>query len=872
MASRIKDFDWSNHPLGPQEQWPQTLKTVVRILQTSRFAMWMGWGPDLTFFYNDAYAPILGIKQEWALGAPASRVWQEIWNEIGPRAQSVIDTGEATWDESLMLFLERRGFPEETYHTFSYSPIPDDTGAVGGMLCVVTEETERVLGERRLALLRDLAAELALAKTEEELWSSVPQVLASNSRDLPFAMIYLFEADGGTARLASVHGAAEGSSIAPATLTLDEKTGWPIQSFLTSARTVRNLDVRFDEVPMGPWDASPRMAAGVPLAGPNQDSPAGFLIAGINPYRPHDEAYRGFIEVLAGQIAAALTKVRAYEQERQRAKRLAELDLAKTTFFSNVSHEFRTPLTLMLGPIENALRELDAEAQPSLRKDLEVARRNSLRLLKLVNSLLDFSRIEAGRESAAFEPVDLAALTSDLASNFRSAIEGAGMTLIVDCPAVPELIHVDREMWEKVVLNLLSNAFKHTLQGSITVRLRMNESGVEFAVEDTGTGIPVEALPRLFERFFRVTGASGRTHEGTGIGLALVHELVKLHGGSIRVTSELGKGSTFAVQIPRGSAHLPSDQLSVKTAKRNESMVTGFVEEAEGWSIGEGPASSVGRSGPSRGRIVLADDNADMREYVGGLLGMDYDLEVVADGAAALAAVRRERPDLVLTDVMMPVLDGFGLLRALRTDLALRDLPVIMLSARAGEEARIDGHDAGADDYLVKPFSSRELHARVTASIGLSKVRRESARQVTQILDNMSDAFVSLDSDWCFRYVNRSYMELVAPLYCAPDQLLGQNLWERFPDIRGTDVGNFYEESLAQQKPGEFQLYYPPLRRWLEIHAHPSPDRLSLYVRDITERKIAEQSLQVAKEGAEAANRAKDRFLAVLSHELRTPL
>ena len=874
MSERVRDFDWANHPLGPQENWPQSLKTAVRIMLTSRFAMWMGWGKDLTFFYNDAYGPTLGIKQEWALGAPATEVWQEIWSEIGPRARSVIETGEATWDESLRLFLERRGFPEETYHTFSYSPIPDDSGATGGMLCVVTEETERVIGERRLALLRDVAAELSMAKTEEEWCQAVPLALSRNSRDLPFAMIYLFEEDGTTARLAVAHGVEPESGIAPFRLEIDDEGGWPVKSFLAGSRTVKNLDQRFEAIPCGPWDVAPRMATGLPLAGQGQEGPAGFLIAGINPYRPHDEAYRGFVEVLAGQIAAALTSVRAYEQERERARRLAELDLAKTTFFSNVSHEFRTPLTLMLGPVENALQELDAGGPPALRRDLEVVRRNSLRLLKLVNALLDFSRIEGGRVNAVFEPVDLAALTTDLASNFRSAIERAGMYLAVDCPPLGELVMVDQDMWEKVVLNLLSNAFKHTLKGGIAVILREAENSVELVIKDTGTGIPAEALPHLFERFFRVPGSIGRTHEGTGIGLALVQELVKLHGGSIQVESQPGAGSAFTVRLPRGCAHLPAASLHPARARPRTPSGAGFVEEALGWTQDVRDEDSAGSSPADckLGRIVLADDNADMRDYVGGLLGREYELEVVADGAAALAAARRQRPDLVLTDVMMPVLDGFGLLKELRADPGLHNLPVIMLSARAGEESRIEGHVAGADDYLVKPFSGRELLARVSANIRLSRERRDNARRVEQILDSISDAFVSIDDKWNFLYANRSYMELVAPLYASADELLGHSLWELFPDIVGSPVARFYERCMVEQKPGVFELHYEPLHRWLEVHAHPSPAMLSLYIRDVTARKLDEAALQEAKEAAEAASRAKDRFLAVLSHELRTPL
>lgn len=857
MGLRMQQFDWSNHPLGPPQHWPRSLKTVVRIMLTSRFAMWMGWGPDLYFFYNDAYAPTLGIKQGSALGSLAAEVWKEIWDEVGPRTQSVITTGEATWDESLRLFLERKGFAEETYHTFSYSPIPDDDGTVGGMLCVVTEETERVLGNRRLNLLRDLSNDLAESKTETDLFKALPLAMARNARDFPFALVYLYEEDGKSARLVSAYGVEPGIAIAPWHLPMDGSHPWCDPTFIAGLSLVDDLGAKFDGLPAAPWDIPPRQAMGLPIVRHAQEAPAGFLVAGVNPYRPLDAPYYGFMELLAGQIAAALTNVRAYEEEREQAKRLAELDRAKTMFFSNVSHEFRTPLTLMLGPIDNALQEIGGEALSSVREDLEVARRNSLRLMKLVNTLLDFSRIEAGRVQASFEPVSLGALTADLASGFRSAIERGGLKLTVDCPDLPEDVFVDREMWEKVVLNLMSNAFKHTMQGEIAVSLRPVAGAVELSVTDTGVGIPAEALPHLFERFFRVTQtrAQARTHEGSGIGLALVQELVRLHGGSIEVQSTEGEGSRFAVRIPLGKDHLPVDRIAAPGKSGASAARAGFVEEALGWNRDDNhhaqPSFDSGFDDTipqKRGRIVLADDNEDMREYVGRLLLPQYEIEMVPDGKAALDAVRRERPDLVLTDAMMPVLDGFALIKEIRNDTSLSDIPVIMLSARAGEESRIEGRDAGADDYLVKPFSARELLARVATTLSLATLRHENARRLTRILESITDAFVAIDKDWCFRYINRSYMDLVAPLYSSPGQLLGANVWEKFPDIEGTPVGNFYRQTMAEQKPGVFELFYQPLQRWLEIHAHPSPNMLSLNIRDVTERHEAEQALRVRSE------------------------
>jgi signal transduction histidine kinase/CheY-like chemotaxis protein len=445
---------------------------------------------------------------------------------------------------------------------------------------------------------------------------------------------------------------------------------------------------------------------------------------------------------MAAQIATSIANARAYEEERKRAESLAEIDRAKTAFFSNVSHEFRTPLTLMLGPLEQALGA-DPATLPQRRGDLAVAHRSGLRLLRLVNTLLDFSRIEAGRVQASYEPVDLAAFTAGLAGEFRAAMEKAGLQLMVDCPPLGSPVWVDRDMWEKIVLNLISNAFKFTLEGAVTVRLRTEHDRAALEVKDTGIGIPGGELPRIFERFHRVEGARGRSHEGTGIGLALVHELAKLHGGSAEVESEMGAGSTFTIRIPFGSAHLPAERRkAVRTLQPTAIGVQPYVEEALRWlsedvtrgsediglrvagdrvAVSEPLEAAAGE--PVGGTVLIADDNSDMRDYLARLLAPHYNVRTAADGVEALLSIRRQLPDLLLSDVMMPRLDGVALLNEIRADPVLARLPVVLLSARAGEEARIEGLEAGADDYLTKPFGARELLARIAANLKLASLR-----------------------------------------------------------------------------------------------------------------------------------------------------
>ena len=356
-------------------------------------------------------------------------------------------------------------------------------------------------------------------------------------------------------------------------------------------------------------------------------------------------------------------------------------------------------------------------------------------LLKLVNTLLDFSRIEAGRIQASYEPTDIATLTCEIASSFRSLVERAGLTFTLDCPPLAEPVFVDREMWEKILLNLVSNAFKFTFEGEVCVRVEADSRVARLVVRDSGTGIDAKHLPHIFERFYRVEGARGRTYEGTGIGLALVHELATLHGGDVSVESEVGKGTTFTVTVPLGSAHLPPEGIrATRTLASTAVGATTFVEEAAGWidETWQEPADAAfaetARDDGTRSmRLLVADDNADMRAYLARLLRPLGAVELVSDGQEALEAVRRRVPDVVVSDVMMPGLDGFGLVRALREDPRTTTLPIVLLSARAGEESRVEGASLGADDYVVKPFSARELVARVGAQLQLARQRREHA-------------------------------------------------------------------------------------------------------------------------------------------------
>ncbi len=584
MGRLIRSMDWSKTSLGPVAGWPQSLRTTVSICLASDLPICVIWGPGLVQLYNDGYRVICGDKHPRSMGQNFPDCWKEAWPVIGEAHDSAL-AGDTAFLETQHIFLERHGYVEECFFTFSFSPIRDEAGRVGGLFHPVIEMTTKMLGERRTRALRDLAARTSKAKSVSEALALSAQTLAEYDLDLPFVLLYAVDSNGLVARLVGTAGLKAGSPASPDTVDLRAagRAVWPVEEAVRSGLAVQVNDVgqRLGPPSYGSYPEPPNAALVLPILLPGADRPAAVLVAGISPRLPLNEAYRSFYDLLVSAVTAAVANARAYEDERRRAEALAELDRVKTAFFSNVSHEFRTPLTLMLGPVEDALAGLDGPLPPSQRERLEVVHRNGLRLQRLVNNLLDFSRIEAGRVRAVYEPTDLADFTADLASNFRSACEKAGLELRVDCPPLAEPVFVDRPMWEKIVLNLLSNAFKFTFEGEIAVSMRQADHAAELRVRDTGTGIPAEEMARLFERFHRVENARGRTHEGSGIGLALVQELVKLHGGSITAESEVGKGTTFTVSIPLGSQHLPGDQVgSGRTAAQPTTGANPFVVEA----------------------------------------------------------------------------------------------------------------------------------------------------------------------------------------------------------------------------------------------------------------------------------------------------
>jgi signal transduction histidine kinase len=582
-------FDWSSTELGSPGSWPDSLTIATSICLNSRFPMGLWWGRSTcTMIYNDAYRSVLGrtTHPRW-FGRPGRECCPEIWDAVGPMVDRVFETGEPTWSEDMPLFIDRDLPREEAYFTISCSPIYAERDRVGGVLSAYTETTRRVLSEQRLGVLKELGARVSEGRTPERACEIARQTLDEARQLVGFALFYLVERCRARLVAASPH---LNPHVAPerVDLTAPSASPWRLASVAASgvAEVIEDVFERVGPLPGGPWPEPARSALVVPLKVPGELELAGLLVIGTPTRRVVDLRYRTFIDYVAGHVATAIAIARAHERKRRRTDALAELDRAKTVFFRNISQEFRTPLTLMLGPAEDALTDTEDALTPAQRECVEAIYRSGQRLLKLVNTLLDFSRLEASRIDACYEPTDLASLTSEVASTFREVVERAGLQLVVDCPPLPEPVYVDRGMWEHIVLSLLSNAFKFTFNGEIVVRTAIDRGRVRLSVSDTGTGIREDELPLLFTRFHRVTGARARTDEGTGIGLSLVHGMAKLHRGQVEVQSEYGRGSTFTVTIPTGRAHLPADRIKApQTPAPAAALARTYVAEAAHWLL-----------------------------------------------------------------------------------------------------------------------------------------------------------------------------------------------------------------------------------------------------------------------------------------------
>ncbi|MGV8873721.1 MAG: ATP-binding protein [Rhodococcus sp. (in: high G+C Gram-positive bacteria)] len=694
--ARFRGLDWSTTDVGPVEGWPYELVTAVRTVMPSTIPMLIWWGPQLVQIFNHSYTDFLGEKFPAAAAQRARDCWSEIWDDVGELCRQVVDSHHPVHGVRQMFVMDRYGYPEQTYWTFSYSPIFGPGRTVLGMFVATTEVTQQVLGERRMHAL------LALGSlTADDTGGSVGicraavEALGNEQREFPLVAAYLrhdLTEDGELVHIATSGG--EGC----------EAAAWDVADVVEVAdgRVTRStIEVT----------GSVTNAIVVPLTLAGHARPIGALLLGVDRYRLSDESVEPFFVVVAERMSTALTASHAFEMERRRVEALAKADEAKTRLLENVGHEFRTPLTLLTGPLDSVRGSVDSTLADVDRESLDVVHRASMRLRRLVDDLLDVVSADAGQLHAHPEPTDLTAVTRECASMFAAVASDKGLELVVDV-ADDVVVLTDGEMWTKVVFNLVANAVKYTPAGCISVRLTTDSDTVRLVVTDTGLGIPAEDLPRIFERFHRVERSGAHSIEGSGIGLALVADLLTVLQGRIDVVSAVEGGSTFTVAVPRVPAEAA---VAVERPATTADSVSAIFA-----------ANDTATVTTDRADILLVEDNIDMRNYLVRLLGDEgWTVTTAGDIETALNSARSTMPGLVLSDVMLPGRSGLELVDEIRRDKSLRRVPVILLTARAGTDFVLDGLGRGADDYIVKPFHDRELAARIRVHLELSRMREQ---------------------------------------------------------------------------------------------------------------------------------------------------
>jgi PAS domain S-box-containing protein len=855
----LHSIPWETTPLGDMQEWPSNLRCAAELVLSMTRPACIFWGESLALLFNETFGTFLGAARAEYQGRPAAGISSELVQAVLKQAVLVLNSLQPDDPRPIQLILERNGNLEEMHFNLVLSPVPVGSGRAGGVICILEEITGPVQEKRRAALLQRLATRLARAPSMEEALDAVSLTLEAHLSDFPFALLY---ADRKPAALLACAGVTPGSEVAPALIGEDVTTSWPIEEICRSSEPVfvRDLQRKFGSVAQGNWSHPPSVAVGIRIAARDEMEPMIF-IAALSPFQPRTERLLDMLAEIAHLLGDVFGRLRRTEQLRSHAESLSDLDAAKSLFYANLSHQFRTPLTLILAPIADLLAQGDTGLPKEARNILEIVERNAEKLLRLVDNLLDLSRVETGNLAPVFEPVDLSVLTREIAEVFRAPVEAAGLRYSVSASETGSIC-VDREMWEKILLNLISNALKFTREGEIGVVLEKTDQSIRLVVRDTGIGIPESEIPKVFDPYQQAAEMGARTLEGSEVSLALVKALVGLHEGTVEVESRFGEGTAFVVTFPNNlpAAPSPSGVSDISLARRADS----FVEEALRWLPQEEDELTSDEGDDLNGRVLghvlVADDCADMRDYMRALLSPYYRVTTVPDGHEALAAAIELRPDLLLTDVAMPGLDGFGLLQALRGDSRTSTIPVIMLSGHAGEEERVEGLHAGADDYLIKPFSSRELLARVAGLLGLASIRRESEEALREseerfrnLADNAPFMVWVTSADGVCTFLSKSWLDFTGQ---AAETALGRGWVKAVHPDDAAEWDRRFREARKLRQP--FRMEYRLRRadgeyRWVINAASPRLAQDGHFlgyigsVIDITEEKKKEEALRTSE-------------------------
>ncbi|TPX76123.1 hypothetical protein CcCBS67573_g02611 [Chytriomyces confervae] len=958
MGGILGQVDWAHEApeLGDIRDWPTSLKTAVSVTLCSKIQAMLLWGPQFRIMaYNDTAISTFGDKHPFMIGKPYKQVFPDVWPFIEPRMHTIVQTGTPMYHEDRAYTFSRSGFHELTYYTASQNPVLGDSGRFEGVITFSFETTGKVLGHSRVTYLRDLGISLIASPDLTTFWIQLVEFLESHTNELAFAVVYRVSPETGVLirmDTESLSNQMLPKEVDPLQKLDDGEDDDGLTRVVCEAWNSRQM------MQLVPPESHILHRNGtvlvMPVVASNGDAPA-LIVAGTRTTLPFDEKYFDFVNMIRHEVSMAYVNVQSLETAKARTDALVELDKVKTSFFMSMSHELRTPLGLIIGPVEDCLKDTDSKLTDNQSMQLELVRKNSVRLLKLVNSLLDVGRLNSGCMKAVFRLFDISEKTGQYLCMFQSIIEKGGLKYQMKIEAIDaRLCYLDEEMWQKIVFNLLGNALKFTLSGHIKATLKLSDDGkfVHFIVEDTGVGIPHDQISRVFDQFHRVEFVGGRSFEGSGIGLNLVNDLVKLHGGSIGISSVVGQGTTMTVRIPTGHQHLPRDQVVDSWEDPDEQTakyMTSYLEEAycfvsddsardginspptlpmkplnefktieapvSGSLVPLRPPSATSSAAASSILIFLVDDNQDMRRYLGHVLSRHYSVEVFENGRAALNAMHRIIPALVVADVLMPVMDGLQMVKEMRGLSQLTRVPVILMSGSAtGEAQKLSGFENGADEFLEKPVNSKELIIKIKMLLDHSTIRsnlEEDVRAQKQIsaqtmkryeqISRVSpvglftcnaEGYVIFANDKFAQIFGFDSIDSMSPELSSSAGSQGM-FWDWIHPDERSQVLSVFRKCLEGDKSVEnveFQVRPPLLRKslWVQMNAisdcEPNGDVVVLgSITDITVRKYLETERIHALEAEQAAQKQRadeaiqskkesDKFIDMVCHELRNPL
>lgn len=724
-AELLDSREWDSTPLGSFDTWPEELRFAVTTVMPSGVPMMIWWGPDLIQIYNEAYVPLLGNKHPDSMGQPAEECWSEAWGSLRPSVLGVLATGRASFEEFLPLWIDRHGFLEETHWSLSLSPIRQHgTGDILGLLCATTEKTDDVITKRRLRSLRRLG-EVSTAQGTVEASDAAMESMTGEDVDIRAMGLYCAEEpDSDPERIAWTgdfpdERPVEELAAITAMVNACAATGEAYELDDTSAHdgngSPRSLRESTDNT-LGPSILC------LPVNS-NHGELTAALVLELSPHLPFNDQFRTYVDLVASQFHRIVVDTSNYDLEKSRREKLAEMDAAKSRLFQNISHEFRTPLTMIHGPQQSLLNRVDLNLTDDERADLVSAVRATERLQRLVDGLLEVARGQADRIVTNLEATDVPCLTEEGVAMFRAAAEAAGLDLTLTVSDdFPPALRIDRELWMRVLLNVVSNAVKYTEAGSITVNLAYTQGHVDLVIADTGVGIAESDLPYIFDRFQQARSRPVRGDAGSGIGLALVAELLRAVGGSATFESVSGEGTVATVRLP---AELTTEDASA-SSPATERLLAGERAELDALTAtaeSDEPDVEPEEDAVVRGRVLVVEDNDDLRRYVTRLL-RSAGWRVTATETAEAAQMAIAGHDIVLSDIMLPGMSGLDLVRWMRREADVRWTPVLLLTARAGTDSIVEGLIAGADDFVTKPFDPDELLARVATHMELSLLRK----------------------------------------------------------------------------------------------------------------------------------------------------